>query len=119
MAYDRMDLSGWDPRTLEIAEKYGLSTFRLDSWMRTYSDPRNVELEYLRHTGQKVFLVSLDQRDPNSSGYGTKTAIETTKKAKKIFELFLELDNTQARGRKEFISDRLENCDLYLDAMRE
>jgi hypothetical protein len=108
-------LSEWNRRTLEIVEKYGLESFRLDAWNRMFrGNNKGVELEYLRHIGQKLCMESLDLRQVD---YRSEEAINTSKESVRIFLLFEELDTTQAYQRRLFVKNLREGTELYLSVV--
>lgn len=118
MDVDDIDISAWDSRTQELVRKHGLETFRYEAWKSIYQDNmRGVELEYLRHTGGKVYNDHHDQCDPNSHMYDVQGAIETSKEARRIFLLFEELDTSQQYGRRAFVKQLREGIDMYLSAV--
>ncbi|MCX6818813.1 MAG: hypothetical protein NT129_02325 [Candidatus Aenigmarchaeota archaeon] len=115
MLPEGIDLSQWDPRTIEIIKKYGLEKYRYDSWLKLHEgDLKSVELEYLRHLGEIVYKTSLEYRNNSSIDYDCKKELESTREAKGIFELFEKLDTTPDSGRRYFIKYCRELCDLYL-----
>lgn len=109
MIYNGIDLRGWNPRTLETVRKHGgLDKSRYEGWLRNAcgGDHQRVEFEYLRHTGNRVFVSGHHHIE-----YEPSTAIEAYSEAKKIFELLYTLKPDYPLAKRN-----LAKCD---EAIRE
>ena len=120
--YNGIDLSGWDPRSFDLAVKYDLQRSRFEGLMRMCDDDSSrVELDYLRHLGQEIYMDSNDEREgiENRNGISYRTVLNLKKEAKRIFELYEELvekhptmRNYTLRGQ---MKDWVRNIDLWLE----
>ena len=48
------DLVTWDPRSIEVVKKYGLSKMRYDALMSVHKDSERAERQYLLHIGTDI-----------------------------------------------------------------
>ena len=114
MEYDEIDLSDWDPRTLEIVDKYNDLRGKFKHWMRQFhGKTKLVELTYLRHIGMKIYGRSLDKRGSDSEE-DQQIAIDAAIEARSVFDLFRELDTTEDSERAGYIRIFYEQIDSFL-----
>ena len=115
MIYEGEDLTGWDPRTIEIVKRHGLEPHNIQEWRKEYNgDPRAVELRYLADLGQDIYSkIDDDVVD------ALEQELSVYRQAKEVFDLFLELDTSGDEMRNSMIRSSRSLCARYISDLEK
>ena len=118
--YGELGTNKWDPRTHDVIRKHGLDRERLMAWSLSYQgDMGYIELEYLRHTGMKLYWQFLSYlRDVTDYVTDYNTAMGCAEEVKRIFELLVELDPIPNSGRQTVALTFLDGYNNFVSILR-
>jgi len=99
------DLATWDPKSIDVVKKHGLSRMRYDSLMRVYKDPDIVERQYLIHIASDI---------SSNASEKAPSPIEELKEAKDIFALINDLYVRAGRHPDSFSYQMLQQLEEHV-----
>lgn len=109
------DLTQWSAQTQQVAKIHGLDGFPYDSWTRHFNgDQSYVEVQYLAHIGEKIFLEFLELRDPHSAKYNLEAANIASQQAVNIFDICQRIAPEKRSTTVTYVSDLKEQLEVYL-----
>ena len=99
------DLTGWDPKSVEVVKKYGLSRSDLESYTRTYGSQGAAERQYLTVIATDILSKAYDKKP---------SPLDKIKEGRDILALVKDLYTRKGLHPNAFVLHELDALDLRL-----